>query len=165
MTDALLELDDVYAGYGEATVLEGVTKEMIHGTLETFGPVVSLFPYRTVDQAIELANDTDYGLNASVWSNDLKRAQAVAARIESGNVNINDGLATAYASKGSPSGGVKSSGVGARHGDQGLLKYTEVKNVAVLKKQVMQPRKGQSYDDYAKQMQTSLRWMRKLRLR
>lgn len=156
---------DLGPTFFEPTVLEGVTKDMTHATLETFGPVVSLYRYRTLDEAIAMANDTDYGLNASVWSSDLKRAAAVADRIESGNVNINDGLATAYASKGSPSGGVKSSGVGARHGDQGLLKYTEVKNVAVLKKQVMQPRPGQSYDDYAKQMQTSLRWMRKLRLR
>lgn len=156
---------DLGPTFFEPTVLEGVTKDMTHATLETFGPVVSLYRYRTVEEAIEMANDTDYGLNASVWSSDLKRAAAVADRIESGNVNINDGLATAYASKGSPSGGVKSSGVGARHGDQGLLKYTDVKNVAVLKKQVMQPRAGQSYDDYAKQMQLSLRWMRKLRLR
>lgn len=60
---------------------------------------------------------------------------------------------------------MKQSGVGARHGDQGLLKYTETQNVAVLKKQVMGPQGKQTYDDYAKQMQTSLRWMRKLRLR
>jgi len=156
---------DLGPTFFEPTVLEGVTKEMTHGTLETFGPVVALHSYRTEDEAVALANDTDYGLNASIWSTDLKRATALAARIESGNVNINDGLATAYASKGSPSGGVKSSGVGARHGDQGLLKYTDVKNVAVLKKQVMAPRPGQSYADYAKQMQASLRWMRRLRLR
>ena len=72
-----------------------------------------------------LANDTDYGLNASVWGTDLKAAEAVARRIEAGNVNVNDSLAAAYASKGTPSGGVKQSGVGARHGDQGLLKYTD----------------------------------------
>ena len=80
------------------------------------------FTYDTVDEAVALANDTDYGLNASVWGTDLDAATAVARRIESGNVNINDILATAFASKGTPSGGVKASGVGARHGDQGLLK-------------------------------------------
>ena len=112
-----------------------------------------------------LANDTDYGLNASVWGGDLERAQAVAARIESGNVNVNDALATAYASKSTPSGGVKQSGVGARHGDQGLLKYTDVQNLAVLKKQVLGPRPGQDYDAYVKQMLSGLRMMRRTRLR
>ncbi|MEZ0578229.1 succinic semialdehyde dehydrogenase [Nocardioides sp. MH1] len=156
---------DIGPAFFEPTVLEGVTKDMLAGRTETFGPVVGLYRYRTVDEAIALANDTDYGLNASVWSGDIARAEAVAARIDSGNVNINDALATAYASKGTPSGGVKSSGVGARHGDQGLLKYTDVKNVAVLKKQVLGARPGQDYDAYVKQMLQSLKLMRRLRVR
>ena len=156
---------DLGPTFFEPTILEGTTKEMLHGTLETFGPVVSLYPYKTVDEAVALANDTDYGLNASIWTTNFKRAEELALRIESGNVNINDGLATAYASKATPSGGMKQSGVGARHGDQGLLKYTETQNIALLKKQVMGPTKKQTWDDYARQMQTSLRWMRKLRIR
>ena len=60
---------------------------------------------------------------------------------------------------------MKQSGVGARHGDQGLLKYTDVQNVAVLKKQVLGARRGQDYDKYVKQMLTSLKLMRKLRVR
>ena len=156
---------DIGPTFFEPTILEGTTNDMICGTVETFGPVVSLYRYSTVDEAIALANDTDYGLNASIWTTNFKRAEELARRIESGNVNINDGLATAYASKGTPSGGVKQSGVGARHGDQGILKYTDTQNVAVLKKQVMGPRPGQPYEDYAKQTQTSLRWMRKLGIR
>jgi acyl-CoA reductase-like NAD-dependent aldehyde dehydrogenase len=156
---------DIGPTFFEPTILEGTTKEMLHGTIETFGPVVTLHRYSTVDEAIALANDTEYGLNASIWTTNFKRAEEIARRIESGNVNINDGLATAYASKATPSGGFKQSGVGARHGDQGPLKYTDVQNVAVLKKQVMGPRPGQAYEDYAKQTQTSLRWMRKLGIR
>ena len=95
---------DIGPAFYEPTVLEGVTKDMLAGSCETFGPVVALHRYRTVDEAVELANDTDYGLNASVWGSDLKRAQEVAARIESGNVNVNDALATAYASKATPVG-------------------------------------------------------------
>ena len=92
-------------------------------------------------------------------------ACAVGRRIESGNVNVNDILATAFASKGTPSGGVKQSGVGARHGDQGLLKYTDVQNLAVLKKQVMGARPGQDYDKYVKGMLGGLKMMRKTRIR
>ncbi|GAB3863789.1 succinic semialdehyde dehydrogenase [Nocardioides maradonensis] len=156
---------DIGPAFFEPTVLEGVTPDMLAGSTETFGPVVGLYPYRTVDEAVKLANDTDYGLNASVWSGSIERAEAVAARIESGNVNINDALATAYASKASPSGGVKKSGVGARHGDQGLLKYTDAKNVAVLKKQVLGARPGQDYDAYVKQMLSGLKMMKRLRIR
>jgi succinate-semialdehyde dehydrogenase/glutarate-semialdehyde dehydrogenase len=159
------ERPDIGPAFFEPTVLEGVTTQMEAGRTETLGPVVSLYPYRSIDEAVALANDTDYGLNASVWGKDLERAEAVAHRIESGNVNINDGLAAAYAAKGTPSGGVKNSGVGARHGDQGLLKYTDAKNVATLKKPVLGARPGESYDAYVTQMLRSLRLMKKLRIR
>ncbi|MCW2794661.1 succinic semialdehyde dehydrogenase [Nocardioides sp.] len=156
---------DLGPAFFEPTILEGVTKDMLTGTMETFGPVVALHKYHTVDEAVALANDTDYGLNASVWGGDLKAASEVGQRIESGNVNINDILATAFASKGTPSGGVKQSGVGARHGDQGLTKYTDVQNLAVLKKQVMGARPGQDYDKYVKSMLSGLKMMRKTGLR
>ncbi len=159
------ERPDLGPAFYEPTILENVTKEMLAGSCETFGPVVALHRYSSVDEALALANDTDYGLNASVWGTDLKHAESVARRIESGNVNINDSLATAYASKGTPSGGVKQSGVGARHGDQGLLKYTDAVNIATMKKQVMGPQGDQSYADYAKQTLTSLKVMRLLGIR
>jgi succinate-semialdehyde dehydrogenase/glutarate-semialdehyde dehydrogenase len=156
---------DLGPAFFEPTILEGVTKDMLCGVTETFGPVVALHKYGTVDEAVALANDTDYGLNASVWSGDVAAARAVAARLESGNVNVNDILATAFAAKGTPSGGVKNSGVGARHGDQGLLKYTDVQNLAVLKKQVMGARPGQDHEKYVKGMLSGLKLMRKLRIR
>ena len=156
---------DLGPAFFEPTILEGVTKDMLAGATETFGPVVGLYKYRTVDEAVALANDTDYGLNASVWGGDVEAAAAVGRRIQSGNVNINDILATAFASKGTPSGGVKQSGVGARHGDQGLLKYTDVQNLAVLKKQVMGARPGQDYDKYVKGMLGGLRMMRRTGIR
>lgn len=156
---------DLGPAFFEPTILEGVTKDMLCGITETFGPVVALHKYETVDEAVALANDTDYGLNASVWGGDVANACQVGKRIESGNVNVNDILATAFASKGTPSGGVKQSGVGARHGDQGLLKYTDVQNLAVLKKQVMGARPGQDYDKYVKGMLSGLRMMRKTGIR
>ncbi len=156
---------DLGPAFFEPTILEGVTKEMLCGVTETFGPVVALHRYRTVDEAVALANDTEYGLNASVWGGDVANACQVGKRIESGNVNVNDILATAFASKGTPSGGVKQSGVGARHGDQGLLKYTDVQNLAVLKKQVMGAKPGADYDKYVKGMLGGLRMMRKTGIR
>jgi succinate-semialdehyde dehydrogenase/glutarate-semialdehyde dehydrogenase len=156
---------DLGPAFFEPTILEGVTKDMLCGVTETFGPVVALYKYGTLDEAVALANDTDYGLNASVWGGDVDAACAVAARIESGNVNINDILATAFATKGTPSGGIKNSGVGARHGDQGLLKYTDVKNMAVLKRQIMGPRPGQTHEKYVDGMLSGLKIMRRLRIR
>lgn len=156
---------DLGPAFFEPTILEGVTKDMLAGVTETFGPVVALHRYRTVDEAVALANDTDYGLNASVWGGDVANACQVGRRIQSGNVNVNDILATAFASKGTPSGGVKQSGVGARHGDQGLLKYTDVQQLAVLKKQVMGARPGQGYDEYVKGMLGGLRMMRRTGIR
>jgi len=156
---------DLGPAFFEPTILEGVTKDMLCGVTETFGPVVALHSYGTLDEAVALANDTEYGLNASIWGGDVDAACAVAARLESGNVNINDILATAFAAKGTPSGGVKNSGVGARHGDQGLLKYTDVKNMAVLKKQVMGPRPGQNHEKYVEGMLSGLKIMRRLRIR
>jgi aldehyde dehydrogenase (NAD+)/succinate-semialdehyde dehydrogenase/glutarate-semialdehyde dehydrogenase len=156
---------DLGPAFFEPTILEGVTTDMLAGVTETFGPVVALHRYRTVDEAVELANDTDYGLNASVWSGDIAAACQVGMRIQSGNVNVNDILATAFASKGTPSGGVKQSGVGGRHGDQGMLKYTDVQNLAVLKKQVMGARPGQDYDEYVKGMIGGLKMMRKAGIR
>ncbi len=152
---------DLGPAFYEPTVLEGVRQDMLAGSCETFGPVVALHRYSTVDEAVAAANDTDYGLSASVWGTDLDAAAAVGRRIQSGNVSINEGFAAAYAAKGTPSGGVKQSGVGARHGDQGLLKYTDVQNLAVLKKQVMAAPEDPAA--FAKQRRTTLRAMTLMR--
>lgn len=148
---------DLGPAFFEPTILEGVTSDMLAGCTETFGPVVALHRYHAVDEAVRLANDTDYGLSASVWGTDLEEAARVGARIQSGNVSINEGFAAAYAAKGTPSGGVKQSGVGARHGDQGLLKYTDVQNLAVLKKPVMTAPRDP--DEYARHRTTTLKAM------
>lgn len=114
----------------EPTVLSGVTDEMTCYRNETFGPVVSIYPVDSTDEAIKLANDTQYGLNASVFAGSSKEANAVADRLRAGTVNINEGYAAAWASTAAPMGGMGISGVGRRHGEEGLLKYTEPQTIA-----------------------------------
>ena len=109
----------------EPTVLTGVRPEMRVFAEETFGPVVAVYPVVDDEDAITRANDTEYGLSASVWSRDLAAAQEVASRIQAGAVNINDGYLSAISSLSAPMGGMKSSGVGRRHAADGILRFTE----------------------------------------
>lgn len=156
---------DLGPAFYEPTVLTDVTPDMLLASEETFGPVVTIHAYDTVDEVIALANDTDYGLNASIWGTDLKAAELVGRRIQSGNVNVNDPLACSYASKATPSGGFKNSGVGERHGDAGLLKYVDVQHVAVLKKQVLGAPADKPYEEHVATALKTMRFMRKTRLR
>ena len=100
----------------EPTVLTGVTAAMDVRDEETFGPVVSLYTVGSDDEATRLANDTDYGLNAAVYTRDIPRGRRIAAAIQAGTVNINDGYAAAWGSTAAPMGGMKASGLGRRHG-------------------------------------------------
>jgi acyl-CoA reductase-like NAD-dependent aldehyde dehydrogenase len=105
------------------TVVTGVDHTMALMTEETFGPVVSVMHVADAEEAVRLANDTRYGLNASVWTADLERGVEIAARIDSGNVCVNDCVLSAGV-PGLPFGGVKQSGVGARHGGaEGLRQF------------------------------------------
>ncbi|MEV6749760.1 succinate-semialdehyde dehydrogenase (NADP(+)) [Streptomyces sp. NPDC051080] len=114
----------------EPTILTDVTPDMTLYDHETFGPVVSIYSYRDVDEAITLANSSPYGLNASVWSRNGARGRAVAARVHAGTVNVNEAFAAAWGSIDAPMGGVGDSGLGRRHGAEGILKYTEPQTVA-----------------------------------
>ena len=156
---------DLGPAFFEPTVLTDITPDMILAKAETFGPVTSIYPYATLDEAVAMANDTEYGLNASIWGTDRKAAEAAGRRIRAGSININDGLAASYASKKSTSGGLKASGVGSRHGDAGMLKYTDVQNVAVLKKQVLSNPPDTDWDANVDKTVKGLRFMRKLGIR
>ncbi|HHW82361.1 MAG TPA: succinate-semialdehyde dehydrogenase (NADP(+)), partial [Actinomycetales bacterium] len=113
------------------TVLTDVPPEAELYAAETFGPVVSLYRVGSDEEAVERANDTDYGLNASVWSRSARRGRAVAEQIRCGTVNVNEGYIAAWASTGAPMGGMGASGLGRRHGEEGLVKYTEAQTIAV----------------------------------
>ncbi|WP_037575462.1 succinic semialdehyde dehydrogenase [Phaeacidiphilus oryzae] len=149
----------------EPTVLDGVDEQSAVCGEETFGPVVSVYRFDSEDEAVERANATRYGLNSSVWTKDGGRGRAVAARLQTGTVNVNEGYAPAYASAAAPMGGMKESGVGRRHGSEGILKYTEVQTVATQRLVGFGPAFGMTDEQYAKFLGTSLKALKALRLK
>ena len=127
---------------------------------ETFGPVVSIYRVDNDDEAIRLANDTDYGLNASVWTRDVARGRRIGTAIAVGTVNVNEGYAAAWGSVAAPMGGMKQSGVGRRHGSEGILKYTESQNVTAQYLLPIAPSMGLSEGSYARVMTAALRTLK-----
>ncbi|SDM94740.1 succinate-semialdehyde dehydrogenase / glutarate-semialdehyde dehydrogenase [Halogranum gelatinilyticum] len=114
----------------EPTILTDVDADSLVATEETFGPVVSVTPVADTEAAVAAANDSDYGLNASVWTGDRERGRAVARRIESGTVCVNDGYAAGWAALDAPKGGFGDSAVGHRHGVEGIDRYLQTRTVA-----------------------------------
>lgn len=112
----------------EPTVIEGLGNHCRTNQEEIFGPVCTIMPFDSDEKAVELANDSEYGLASSVWTNDLKRAHRVAKRIEAGIVWVNCWLLRDLRT---PFGGVKNSGVGREGGLEALRFFTEPKNVCI----------------------------------
>ncbi len=140
---------DVGPLFYDPTVLSDVEDSMTLCREETFGPVVAIYGYEDVDQAIDEANDSELGLNYSVWTRDTARGVDIASRLHAGTVGVNDGYAATWSSYDAPMGGMKASGISRRHGAVGLLKYTETQTVAVQRLvPAFAPPPGMSYDTY-----------------
>jgi succinate-semialdehyde dehydrogenase/glutarate-semialdehyde dehydrogenase len=153
---------DIGPYFFEPTVLRGVTEQMALCREETFGPVVSVYPFGTDDEAVRLANDSGYGLNAAVLTRDVGAGRAMAGRIRAGTVNVNDGYGATWGSTAAPMGGMKDSGLGRRHGAEGLLKFTEPQAVAVQHLIGFGPALGLTDRQWAGLLTTGIRAMKQL---
>ena len=146
----------------EPTVLTGVDSEMRVFAEETFGPVVAVYPFESVHDAIERANATRYGLNAAIYTRDLELGRRIATRIKAGTVNVNEAYAAAWASVDAPMGGMKDSGLGRRHGAEGLLKFTEAQTVAIQRLLPIAAPAGVADQVFSRAMSETLKLLKRL---
>lgn len=153
---------DIGPLFYEPTVLTGVTEQMECARDETFGPLVAIYPVASVEEAIAKANDTEYGLNASVWAGSDSEGEKIAARLHCGTVNVNEGYAFAWGSLSAPMGGMGISGVGRRHGPEGLLKYTEAQTIATARVLNLDPPFGMPSELWQKSLFPMVRTVMKL---
>ena len=114
--------------YIEPTIIDGLSVNCKTNQEEIFGPVVSMIPFKTEEEVIEMANSTKYGLSASLFTRDVSRAHRVAAAIDSGVVWVNTWMLRDLRI---PFGGMKSSGVGREGGFKSLQFFTESKNICI----------------------------------
>ncbi len=149
----------------EPTVLSNVTDDMACVIGETFGPVVSITVVDSEDEAIIAANDSPYGLNASIFTGSVRRGRELASAIDAGSVNINEGYRASFSSVDAPMGGMKQSGLGRRNGRVGLLRFVEARTVAESTGLLTLPRTGAEFARMTGLMLTLLRALKALRRR
>jgi aldehyde dehydrogenase (NAD+) len=125
----LPERDELKEGwYVAPTIYAGVRYDMRIAREEIFGPVLCVIPFADEEEAVRMANDTDYGLVAGIWTRDLSRAHRVASRLEAGQIFVNEYFAGGVET---PFGGFKQSGIGREKGIEALHHYTQLKCVTV----------------------------------
>jgi succinate-semialdehyde dehydrogenase/glutarate-semialdehyde dehydrogenase len=156
---------DIGPLFYEPTVLEGVTPAMRCYAEETFGPVVAVYRVADDEEAVRRSNEGEFGLNASIWTRDVARGRRLAARVAAGTVNVTEGYAAAWGSVAAPMGGMRSSGLGRRHGAEGILAYTDAQNVTVQRLLGFGPPLGMGHGQWADALTTSLRLMKRLGVR
>jgi succinate-semialdehyde dehydrogenase/glutarate-semialdehyde dehydrogenase len=119
---------DLFGYFYEPTVISEATFDMEVAHDETFGPLAAIFPFSTEDEAVRLANDTEYGLAGYLFSKNLSRVMRVARKLQCGMVGVNTGLISAAET---PFGGINESGLGREGSKYGLAEYQNIKSVTV----------------------------------
>src|SRR3954451_2014295 len=153
---------DIGPLFYEPTVLSGVTPAMECFDNETFGPVVSIYRFSDESEAIQRANEGEYGLNASVWTRDGRRGRAVAAQLMAGWVNVNEGYGATFGSIAPPRGAMRSSGLGRRQGVEGIRRYVEPQAIATQRMLPSAASHGLSAESFAELMAGALRVLKKI---
>jgi len=153
---------DIGPYFYEPTVLTDTSPDMTVYADETFGPVISLYRVAGAREAIERANDSCYGLNFSVWTRDARSGRQIATRLEAGTVNVNEGYAATWGSVDAPMGGWKDSGVGSRHGEHGILKYTNTQTISLQRLVPIAPPGRVPPAMYARAMTAAMRALQRL---
>jgi succinate-semialdehyde dehydrogenase / glutarate-semialdehyde dehydrogenase len=156
---------DLGPWFFEPTVLTGVTPEMDCYAEETFGAIVSLYRVDSEEEAIVAANDSRYGLNASVLSGSTDRGVRVAKALEAGSVNINEGYRGSFGSVAAPMGGMKQSGLGRRNGPEGLLRFVEPVTISRATGLMQLPRLGSEFTALVAPMTLLLKTLKAIRRR
>lgn len=156
---------DIGPNVFEPTVLTGVTNDMKISTEEVFGPCVYIQPFSSDDEVVALANDSIYGLSASVITSNPRNGRRIAEQLRSGSVNINEGFAASYGSVAAPMGGMGQSGLGRRHGVEGLLRFTQPQTIARQRWISIGPKFGINEEQWTKLLGKSLLVLKRLRIR
>ncbi|EAR24581.1 succinic semialdehyde dehydrogenase [marine actinobacterium PHSC20C1] len=147
------------------TALTDVTADMECFANETFGPVVAITTVASDDEAIDRANDSEFGLNASIFSGSILHARRLADRLNAGSVNINEGYRASFSSVDAPMGGMKNSGLGRRNGPEGILRFVQSRTVSQSNGILQLPRSGAEFAALVGLMITLLGVLKALRRR
>jgi succinate-semialdehyde dehydrogenase/glutarate-semialdehyde dehydrogenase len=123
-------LTELGSSFYAPTLLADVTNGMRLMQEETFGPVLPVAPFDSDEEAVRLANDSDFGLAASIWTGNRSRGEAMAARIKAGTVMLND-MISCFGIAEAPHGGFKQSGIGRTHGELGLQEMVQTKYIDI----------------------------------
>jgi acyl-CoA reductase-like NAD-dependent aldehyde dehydrogenase len=151
---------DIGPLFFEPTVLVNVTHDMDVMREETFGPIVPIMRVQNEDEAVRLANDSEYGLSSAIYTKDLRHGQQLATRIESGDVHLNCSQ-WVFGTPSIPMGGVKNSGLGRRNGPEGLMRFVRPQSVLTDTQLLDKPKLVQA-DSRILKLYPIIRKMRKL---
>jgi succinate-semialdehyde dehydrogenase / glutarate-semialdehyde dehydrogenase len=153
---------DVGPYFHEPTLLTDVGEGMELFADETFGPVVAVSRFSSDDEAVERANASRFGLNFSLWTRDIGRGRQLATRFEAGTVNINEGYIATWGSIDAPMGGMKDSGLGRRHGAEGICEDKEAQTVSVQRLMPIAPPPMVGQRLWTRLITAGLRFLRRL---